>query len=44
VELMNLADKGKVHLATKHYKLSEANQALHDLHAGKVKGRAVLIP
>jgi D-arabinose 1-dehydrogenase-like Zn-dependent alcohol dehydrogenase len=24
--------------------LSEANQALHDLHAGKVKGRAVLIP
>jgi NAD+-dependent secondary alcohol dehydrogenase Adh1 len=44
VELMNLADKGKVHLATKHYKLSEANQALHDLHAGKVKGRAVQIP
>ena len=26
------------------YKLSEANQALHDLNAGKVKGRAVLIP
>jgi len=44
VELMELADKGRVHLATKHYKLSEANQALHDLHAGKVKGRAVLVP
>jgi NAD+-dependent secondary alcohol dehydrogenase Adh1 len=44
VELMNLADKGKVHLATKYYKLSEANQALHDLNEGKVKGRAVLIP
>jgi len=44
VELMDLADRGKVHLATKEYKLSEANQALHDLHAGKVKGRAVLIP
>jgi NAD+-dependent secondary alcohol dehydrogenase Adh1 len=44
VELMELADKGKVHLATKYYKLSEANQALHDLNAGKVKGRAVLIP
>jgi NAD+-dependent secondary alcohol dehydrogenase Adh1 len=44
VELMDLADRGKVHLATREYKLSEANQALHDLHAGKVKGRAVLIP
>jgi NAD+-dependent secondary alcohol dehydrogenase Adh1 len=44
VELMDLADKGKVHLATQYYKLSEANQALHDLNAGKVKGRAVLIP
>src|SRR6202023_476825 len=31
VELMELADKGKVHLATKYYKLSEANKALHDL-------------
>jgi len=44
VELMELANRGKVHLAAKDYKLSEANQALHDLHSGKVKGRAVLIP
>jgi NAD+-dependent secondary alcohol dehydrogenase Adh1 len=44
VELMALADKGAVHLATKEYPLSEANAALHDLHAGKVRGRAVLIP
>jgi NAD+-dependent secondary alcohol dehydrogenase Adh1 len=44
VELMELADRGRVHLATKYYKLSEANQALHDLHNGQVKGRAVLIP
>src|SRR3984957_9919982 len=44
VELMELANRGKVHLATKYYKLAEANQALHDLHNGKVKGRAVLIP
>ena len=44
VELMELANRGKVHLATQYYKLSEANQALHDLNAGKVKGRAVLIP
>ena len=44
VELMALADRGLVTLATKDYKLSEANQALHDLHNGIVKGRAVLIP
>jgi NAD+-dependent secondary alcohol dehydrogenase Adh1 len=44
VELMELANRGKVNLATKYYKLSDANQALHDLHFGKVKGRAVLIP
>jgi NAD+-dependent secondary alcohol dehydrogenase Adh1 len=44
VELMALADRGLVHLATKEYRLSEANQALHDLNKGKVKGRAVLIP
>ena len=44
VELMALADRGLVNLATKEYKLAEANQALHDLHAGIIKGRAVLIP
>jgi NAD+-dependent secondary alcohol dehydrogenase Adh1 len=44
VELMELANRGKVNLATKRYKLSEANQALHDLNQGKVKGRAVLVP
>lgn len=44
VELMELADRGLVHLATKEYKLENANQALLDLHHGEVKGRAVLIP
>jgi NAD+-dependent secondary alcohol dehydrogenase Adh1 len=44
VELMELANRGKVNLATKHYKLGEANQALHDLNQGKIKGRAVLVP
>jgi NAD+-dependent secondary alcohol dehydrogenase Adh1 len=44
VELMELANRGKVRLATNYYKLHEANQALHDLHHGKVKGRAVLVP
>ena len=44
LELMALADKGKVKLFTKEYKLDQADQALHDLNDGKVKGRAVLIP
>jgi NAD+-dependent secondary alcohol dehydrogenase Adh1 len=44
VELMALADRGLVTLATKEYKLKDANKALHDLHHGKIKGRAVLIP
>jgi len=44
VELMELANRGKVRLATNYYKLHEANQALHDLHHGKLRGRAVLVP
>jgi len=44
VELMELANRGRVNLTTNYYKLSDANKALHDLQHGKVKGRAVLIP
>ena len=44
VELMALADQGKVHLATAEYRLADANRALLDLHHGKIHGRAVLIP
>ena len=44
VELMALADRGLVNLATRQYPLSAANDALHDLHNGKIHGRAVLIP
>lgn len=43
-ELMSLAGRGLVNLATKEYNLSDANIALHDLAAGQVKGRAILIP
>jgi NAD+-dependent secondary alcohol dehydrogenase Adh1 len=44
VELMALADRGLVKLATREYKLRDANAALQDLKNGAVKGRAVLIP
>lgn len=43
-ELMALADRGLVHLATVEYRLAEANRALHDLNAGQIHGRAVLVP
>ena len=44
VELMALADRGLVNLHTREYKFSQANDALHDLHHGRIHGRAVLIP
>ncbi len=44
VELMALADQGRVELSTAEYSLSDANKALHDLHEGRIHGRAVLIP
>src|SRR5262247_1760705 len=43
-ELMTLAGEGKVNLATAFYPLDEINQAISDLHHGRIKGRAVLIP
>jgi NAD+-dependent secondary alcohol dehydrogenase Adh1 len=42
--VMALADRGLVKLATREYRLEQANQALKDLHHGKIKGRAVLLP
>jgi NAD+-dependent secondary alcohol dehydrogenase Adh1 len=44
VELMALAERGLVELSVQEYSLSQANQALKDLHHGKVRGRAILIP
>ncbi len=44
VELMALADRGLVTLATREFPLREANAALMALHRGQIKGRAVLIP
>jgi NAD+-dependent secondary alcohol dehydrogenase Adh1 len=44
VELMALAERGLVKLATREYPLNSANKALQDLRNGQVKGRAVLVP
>jgi NAD+-dependent secondary alcohol dehydrogenase Adh1 len=43
-ELMVLAQAGQVTLHTQQYPLDRAVDALHDLDAGKVRGRAILVP
>jgi NAD+-dependent secondary alcohol dehydrogenase Adh1 len=43
-ELMVLAQEGKVTLHTRTYPLAEAREALADLDAGRVRGRAILVP
>ncbi len=43
-ELMVLAQAGKVTLHTKAYPLDAAQEALHDLDSGLVRGRAILVP
>jgi NAD+-dependent secondary alcohol dehydrogenase Adh1 len=43
-ELMVLAQAGKVTLHTRQYPLEAALDALHDLDAGRVRGRAILVP
>jgi NAD+-dependent secondary alcohol dehydrogenase Adh1 len=43
-ELMALAESGKVTLHTKTYPLDAAQEALADLDAGRVRGRAILVP
>jgi NAD+-dependent secondary alcohol dehydrogenase Adh1 len=44
VELMDLAARGLVTLHTATYPLEEFGQALDDLTAGRVRGRAILVP
>jgi NAD+-dependent secondary alcohol dehydrogenase Adh1 len=43
-ELMSLAQAGKVTLHTRTYPLTAAADALADLDAGRVRGRAILVP
>jgi NAD+-dependent secondary alcohol dehydrogenase Adh1 len=43
-ELMALAEGGKVTLHTRSYPLAGAVEALADLDAGRIRGRAILVP
>ena len=43
-ELMVLAAQGDVHLHTAKYALDDFQSAIHDLDAGRIRGRAILTP
>jgi NAD+-dependent secondary alcohol dehydrogenase Adh1 len=43
-ELMTLTAQGKVKLHTATYPLDAANDAIHDLDSGKLRGRGILVP
>jgi NAD+-dependent secondary alcohol dehydrogenase Adh1 len=43
-ELMTLTAQGKVQLHTAMYPLDAANDAIHDLDSGKLRGRGILVP
>ncbi|NUP37760.1 MAG: zinc-binding dehydrogenase, partial [Streptomyces sp.] len=43
-ELMILAAQGRVRLHTTKYPLDRFQDALDDLDAGRVRGRAILVP
>ena len=43
-ELMALAQGGRVTLHTRTYPLDAAVEAIADLDAGRVRGRAILVP
>lgn len=44
VQLMALAAQGKVQLHTQTYPLDDFQRALDDLAAGRIRGRAILVP
>jgi NAD+-dependent secondary alcohol dehydrogenase Adh1 len=44
VELMALAARGKVTLHTRLYPLDAADEAIHDLETGQLRGRGIFIP
>jgi NAD+-dependent secondary alcohol dehydrogenase Adh1 len=44
VELMALTSEGKVALHTVSYPLEAVNDATHDLEAGRLRGRGIMIP
>jgi propanol-preferring alcohol dehydrogenase len=44
IELFELAGRGLLHIESVRYSLDDAAAAYRDLHAGKIRGRAVIVP
>jgi propanol-preferring alcohol dehydrogenase len=44
VEVLDLAARGRLHAEVQRYGLEEATQAYEDLAAGRIEGRAVVVP
>lgn len=44
IEVLEMARRGQIHVETQTYTLDEAPKAYEDLHAGTIRGRAVILP
>ena len=44
MEVVDLAQAGKIKMLVEHFPLQRADEAYELLHDGKIKGRAVIIP
>jgi alcohol dehydrogenase, propanol-preferring len=44
MEVVNLAQAGKIKMLVEHFPLERADEAYHLLHDGKIQGRAVITP
>ena len=44
IEVVSLAQAGKIKTLVEHFPLERAAEAYHLLHDGKIKGRAVITP
>ena len=44
LELVEMAKRGEIRIETQEYPIRDALQAYADLHDGKVRGRAVVVP
>jgi propanol-preferring alcohol dehydrogenase len=44
MEVISLAQAGKIKMLVEHFTLDQASEAYHLLHDGKIKGRAVITP
>jgi propanol-preferring alcohol dehydrogenase len=44
MEVISLAQAGKMKMLVEHFPLERASEAYHLLHDGKIQGRAVILP